>query len=361
MQCLEVNLSSRSYPIFWGEGLWPACIKKLRKMTVEDELFLISDTQVMTYYGQELISLLENAGFVPHHYLITPGENSKTWFTASQILEVMLQKNFSRQVPLLALGGGVVGDLAGFVAALYRRGVPFIQIPTTLLAQVDSAVGGKVAVNHPQGKNMLGTFYQPEAVWLDLRVLNTLPQREWRAGLGEVLKYAILAEPAFLNYLESEAVNVLNRKITVLEKVVKHCLQFKIAVVEKDEFDYGRRQILNLGHTFAHALEKATNFSQYLHGEAVALGLVIALNLACDLGMLAAQVKKRLIDLLRMWGLPESFPAALTEKILLFLADDKKVARGQIQFVLPRDIGKVEIKNGLPQKEVQAVLQRIAK
>jgi 3-dehydroquinate synthase len=273
---VKVNLGKRSYSILLGDNILPECVAGLRQFCREKDVFIVSDTQVEEHYGKMLGELLREQGYFPHFYLIAPGESSKTWDEAEKILEVMLEKNFSRQVPLLALGGGVVGDLAGFVAVLYRRGVPFIQVPTTLLAQVDSSIGGKVAVNHPRGKNMLGTFYQPCVVWADLTTLETLPLREWRSGLGEVLKYALLGERNLFNYLQEHAQAILARSPAVLPVVIERCLRLKAEIVQKDERDEGVRNFLNLGHTFGHALEKATGFQKYQHGEAVAIGLVAA-------------------------------------------------------------------------------------
>lgn len=355
---VEINLGERSYSVLLGDNILPLCVAKLREFCREKNVFIVSDTQVEGYYGKRLAELLKQEGYIPHFYSIESGEGSKTWDNAEKILEVMLERNFSRQVPLLALGGGVVGDLAGFVAAVYRRGIPFIQIPTTLLAQVDSSVGGKVAVNHPRGKNMLGTFYQPRVVWADLSTLETLPLREWQAGLGEVLKYAVLWDRDFFSYLQEHTSAILERKPAVLAAVIERCLLIKAEIVQKDERDEGLRNILNLGHTFGHALEKATGFQKYRHGEAVAIGMVAALHLAETLQMISKAEVEQVILLMQEWGLPVCFPTIILDDVLAFLHDDKKVEQGEVHFILPVALGKVEVKSGIPLEIVRDVLKR---
>ena len=353
---IEINLGARSYSVFLGYHILSHCIAGLADFSREKEVFIVSDTQVNGYYGQMLKDLLTVQGYQPTFYLIEPGEGAKTWANAGKILEAMLGKNLSRQVPLLALGGGVVGDLAGFAAALYHRGVPLIQIPTTLLAQVDSSVGGKVAVNHPCGKNMIGTFYQPKAVWSEITTLETLSLRDWRAGLGEVLKYALLWDRDFFRFLEENAQAILAKKKTVVLQLIERCLLIKAEIVRQDERDEGLRQILNLGHTFGHALEKATNFEKYRHGEAVALGIVMALRLAESLQMINKSEVEAVLSLMQKWGLPLSFSSEYVEGVLKFIHDDKKVENGQVQYILPTGIGKVEVKKGIPPERVFDVL-----
>jgi 3-dehydroquinate synthase len=355
---IDVNLGERSYSVLLGYNILPHCIVRLHKSCREKDVFIISDTQVEGHYGKMLGELLRKQGYLPHFYVIKPGESSKTWNEAEEVLDVMLEKNLSRQVPLLALGGGVVGDLAGFVAALYRRGVPFIQVPTTLLAQVDSSVGGKVAVNHQRGKNMLGTFYQPCAVWADLTTLETLPLREWRAGLGEVLKYALLGDRNLFSYLQEHAQAILARSSAVLPVMIERCLRLKAEIVQKDERDEGLRNILNLGHTFGHALEKATGFQRYRHGEAVAIGLAATLSLAERLQIISQGEVEEVLRLMQLWGLPVSFPETILEDVLLFLHDDKKRKREEEHFILPVAIGKVVVKSGIPDEVVRDVLKK---
>jgi 3-dehydroquinate synthase len=355
---VEVKLAERSYPVLLGEDILLACVAGLKEFCPEKEAFVVSDTTVYRLYGEYLETLLKQEGYQPQKYLLEPGESAKTWHNAEKILDRMLAGNLSRQVPLLALGGGVVGDLAGFVAALYRRGVPFIQIPTTLLAQVDSSVGGKVAVNHPRGKNMLGTFYQPRAVWADLRILQTLDEREWRAGLAEVLKYALLWEEKFFAYLEKHAAEILERKNpAVLSFVIEQCVRIKAEIVRRDERDEGLRNILNLGHTIGHALEKATLFQQYRHGEAVAIGLLAAAKIALELELFSASSLKRLESLMGEWGLPMALPASSIGAVLELIKLDKKVVQKEVHFILPVALGKVTVKKGIAEELIARVLK----
>lgn len=358
---IEVKLAERSYTILLGEQILPGCVAGLKDYTPEKEVFVVSDRQVYSYYGEYLLTLLREEGYQPLTYILEPGEGSKTWQNAAKILDRMLAKNLGRQVPLLAFGGGVVGDLAGFVAALYRRGVPLIQIPTTLLAQVDSSVGGKVAVNHPRGKNMLGTFYQPRAVWADLRTLETLEQREWRAGLAEVLKYGLLWDEKFFAYLEKHASAILQRNnFDVLSSMVEQCVRIKAEIVRQDERDEGIRNILNLGHTIGHALEKATRFQQYRHGEAVAIGLRAAGSIAVELGLFSLEKLNRIEKIMQAWELPISVPASVITDILAYIKLDKKVAQKEVHFILPVDLGKVTVKSGINEKLIERVLQQLA-
>ena len=358
---VEVKLVERSYPVLLGEDILPVCVAGLKEFCPEEEVFVVSDATVYRLYGDYLETLLKEEGYQPLKYLLEPGESAKTWHNAEKILDRMLAGNLGRQVPLLALGGGVVGDLAGFVAALYRRGVPFVQIPTTLLAQVDSSVGGKVAVNHPRGKNMLGTFYQPRAVWADLRTLQTLDEREWRAGLAEVLKYALLWEEKFFAYLEKHAAEIFERKNpAVLSFVIEQCVRIKAEIVRRDERDEGLRNILNLGHTIGHALEKATLFQQYRHGEAVAIGLLAAAKIALELGLFSASSLERLERLMRVWGLPMTLPASTFGAVLEYIKLDKKVMRKEVHFILPVALGKVLVKKGIAEELIARVLKEVA-
>lgn len=357
---IEVKLAERSYAILLGEQILPACVAGLKEFTPEKEVFVVSDRQVYSHYGEYLLTLLRKEGYQPFTYILEPGESSKTWQNAAKILDRMLVKNLSRQVPLLALGGGVVGDLAGFVAALYRRGVPLLQIPTTLLAQVDSSVGGKVAVNHPRGKNMLGTFYQPRAVWADLHTLETLDQREWRAGLAEVLKYGLLWDEEFFLYLEKHAAEILRRNnAAVLSFMIEQCVRIKAEIVRRDERDEGLRNILNLGHTVGHALEKATRFQQYRHGEAVAIGLRAAGKIAVEMGLFSSSKLIRVEKLMQSWELPISVPASVIQDILDFIKLDKKVTQKEVHFILPVELGKVTVKRGITEELIEMVLQQM--
>lgn len=359
IRTIEVALGERSYPIIIGYNHLAQCAAALKEYTSEDTVMLISDSAVHDLYGPGLIGILERMGYRPISYIVSPGEESKSWEQAGLILERMLAQNLGRRTPVLALGGGVVGDLAGFVASLYRRGVPFIQIPTTLLAQVDSSVGGKVAVNHPLGKNMLGSFYQPVAVWADLSALDSLPEKEWLAGLAEVIKYAVIKDETFLRFLEDHSQEILMRNHQIIPEIIQRCCQIKAEIVSLDERDEGLRNILNFGHTIGHALESATYYKQYRHGDAVAIGMIGALELACYLGDLDRDSADRVKRLILSWGLPVSFPAHLLEDILELLIHDKKVAGRELTFVLPTALGQVMLKKGISREIVRKAMLEI--
>lgn len=361
LQYVEVPLQERNYKIYYGYDILSCCVQKLKELTSEKELFVVSDSNVYTHYGTYFEELLRNSGFTWDLHIISPGEKSKSWQEAETILNEILEKNLSRKSALLALGGGITGDLAGFVAALYKRGMTFIQVPTTLLAQVDSSVGGKVAVNHSLGKNMLGTFYQPSAVWADLSTLKTLPQTEWVAGLAEVLKYAVIKDKAFFCYLEEHADKILDRKAEVVPHIIKRCCQIKAQVVCEDERDEGLRNILNFGHTIGHGLEKTTGFTVYRHGEAVSVGMVGALYLAELLGMIDKESTERVKSLLEKWQLPTDFSASLLEDVILSLSYDKKVLGKQPVFILPLELGTVVIKKDISRKAIKQCLRKLVK
>lgn len=356
---LKVDLAERSYNIMIGYDILPQCAAQLGGADGGKGLFIISDSNVFELYGEKLLKFLPDQGQKAGHFIMPAGEEAKSWHVASEILTKMLELNLNREACVLALGGGVVGDMAGFCAALYRRGIPFYQIPTTLLAQVDSSVGGKVAVNHPLGKNMLGTFYQPREVWADLSLLETLPPEEWRAGLAEVVKYGVIWDAHFFDFLEENVDKVLARSPEVLPCVIERCCQIKAEVVVQDERDEGLRNILNFGHTIGHALESATQYKIYRHGEAVAIGMLGAFHLARALGMTDDKALERFRNLLQQWGLPCSFPAGLLEAAAAKLIYDKKASGEKLIFILPEQIGKVIIQKGVTPAEAKAAMRKL--
>lgn len=355
-----VDLDDRSYQVKIGYDIWPECIKSLKKTSIEKEVFIVSDKNVYNLYGRYLKELLCSSGFGIKTFVIEPGEKSKSWEQASSILDKMLSSNLGRKSPVIALGGGVVGDLAGFIAALYRRGVPFIQVPTSLLAQVDSSVGGKVAVNHPLGKNMIGTFYQPTEVWANLTTLESLPEEEWRAGLAEVLKYAIIWDYDFYIFIENNAEAILRKDKRVMPKIIEHCCSIKAQVVNKDEKDEGLRNILNFGHTIGHALEKATMYQRYRHGEAVAVGIMGAFYLAREMKMIDGLEIEKIHNVLNNWGLPTKYPVSLTEEVELSMYYDKKITDKRLVFILPLKIGEVCICKDIPKEALRKALEYIS-
>ncbi|MDX9871586.1 MAG: 3-dehydroquinate synthase [Clostridia bacterium] len=357
---VKVELGERSYPIHIGYGILPQCTVALSGANGGQDLFLISDSNVFPLYGEKLLRLLSGKACNVYQYIMPAGEEAKSWETASALLTKMLEANLSRQAQVIALGGGVVGDMAGFAAALYRRGISFYQIPTTLLAQVDSSVGGKVAVNHPLGKNMLGTFYQPRAVWADLSLLESLPLPEWRAGLAEVIKYGCIWDASFFEFLEENADKVLERSPEVLPFVIERCCRIKAEIVGRDERDEGLRNILNFGHTVGHALESATQYKTYRHGEAVAVGMLAAFMLARTLKMTDDQTVERLRKLLHTWGLPCTVPARLLDTAAAQLIYDKKASAHELVFILPERLGQAVIKKGVTLKEAKDAMRRIS-
>jgi 3-dehydroquinate synthase len=340
---LEVELGARSYKIYCGQGLLRKAASLLANLNLAAPCLVVSNSTVAGHYWPVLEQSLKAAGWQPHLALAPDGEEAKTLTVAARLYDAALAAGIERGSAIIALGGGVVGDVTGFVAATWLRGVPFIQCPTTLLAQVDASVGGKVAVNHPRGKNLIGAFYQPAAVIADLDTLTTLPPREIRAGLAEVIKYGVILDASFFAYLEEHLEAALGGAAEVLEAIVLRCCTLKAAVVAGDERESGRRAILNFGHTIGHAVEAGTGFTTYRHGEAVAMGMVAAARLAVRRGIFAEQETGRLVQLLQRAGLPVELPAVDREAFLAALGYDKKVKQGQLRMVLPEAIGRVQI------------------
>ena len=359
VRCIEVNLDQRGYRVLLGSGILSQCVSGLDKLRLEKDIFVISDSNVYPLYGIYLEDLLGGAGYRPARFIMPAGEKAKSWRQAGAVLGKMLAENLGRKSGVIALGGGVVGDLAGLAAALYRRGVPLIHVPTTLLAQVDSSIGGKTAVNHPLGKNMIGTFYQPAAVWADFSTLASLPQDEWVAGLAEVLKYAVIRDNDLFCLLEEQSRLVLERNQEVMADVIARCCRIKAEIVSADEKDEGLRNILNFGHTIGHALESATRFKGYKHGEAVAVGMVGALELAVDLGLLDSASSERTKQVLRTWRLPVAFPSSLLRAVRRNLYYDKKVTDKELVFVLPVALGEVIIRRGIPEDALNRTLEKL--
>ncbi|WP_058557842.1 3-dehydroquinate synthase [Thiohalocapsa sp. ML1] len=338
---LEVELGDRSYPILIGPGLIadPACYAAAIRGR---QVLVVSNETVAPLYLDALLAGLH--GFDCHRVILPDGEQYKTLDTLNLIFDRLLEARLARDVTLVALGGGVVGDMAGFAAACYQRGVDFVQVPTTLLAQVDSSVGGKTGVNHPRGKNMIGAFHQPRAVVADTDTLATLPDRELAAGLAEVVKYGLIRDPAFFDWLEANRTRLLARDADALAEAIERSCRNKAEVVAADERESGQRALLNLGHTFGHAIEAGMGYGAWLHGEAVAAGMVLAAELSARLGWLDAEDVQRTRALLAGFALPVDPPTALgTERWLALMAVDKKVQAGQLRLVLLRGIGHAAV------------------
>jgi 3-dehydroquinate synthase len=358
MRTVAVPLGSRSYPIFVGAGL----LSSLGRLCAERELgrrcAVVSDDRVARLYAKPALAALRSAGFEPLLICVPHGEKSKSLKSVRAGCDQLAAARLERSSFIVALGGGVVGDLAGFLAAIYLRGIPFVQAPTTLLAQVDSSVGGKVGVNLKAGKNLVGAFHQPRFVLCDLRTLNSLPPREFRSGLAEVIKYGIIADAPLFARLERDLPRLLRRDAGVLADVVARCCELKARVVRQDETETGLRAILNFGHTIGHAIENISGYGKYLHGEAIAIGQVAAAKLSAQLTGLSADDAARIERLFRRAGLPAAvrFSAAARARLLAAMQRDKKVSAGRVKFVLARRIGRVEPGHEVPPALLEEVL-----
>jgi 3-dehydroquinate synthase len=340
---LIVDLGARSYRILCGAGLLEQTGFLLAGLKLSPSCLLVTNATVGPLYASRVEASLQEAGFNSQTVVVPEGEAAKSLAVAARLYDAALEAGLDRQSAVIALGGGIVGDVAGFGAATFLRGVPFVQIPTTILAQVDASVGGKVAVNHPLGKNLVGAFHQPRLVVSDLATLATLPLREVKAGLAEVIKYGVIADAGFFAYLEEKVAAALALEPAVLAEIVYHSCLIKAHIVEKDECEGGLRAILNFGHTLGHALETLTGYGALHHGEAVAVGMVAAARLAQARGWLAAVEVGRLLNLLKQTGLPVAIPPLEQESLLKAIERDKKTRGGTLHMVLPRRIGKVEV------------------
>lgn len=342
METLSVNLGPRSYQILIGAGLLEEIGLLLRQHhPATPRVALVTDSIVGKLYKEKIVNILTQAGFDPWVVEIPTGEEHKNLAWLAFLYDKLVEGRIERRSPLIALGGGVIGDLAGLAAATFQRGLPFIQIPTTLLAQVDSSVGGKTAINHPAGKNLIGVFYQPRLVVIDVDTLKTLPRREFVAGIAEVIKYGVILNPELFALLEEQLSSFLRLDPALLTAVVKTCCQLKALVVEEDETEGDYRAILNFGHTLGHAIENVTSYKRFLHGEAVAIGMVFAAHLSSKRGHCNAQLKERLCRLLKKAGLPVTVPKELKDEYLLrSMAIDKKTSGGKIKFVCIEELGK---------------------
>ncbi|HTN77829.1 MAG TPA: 3-dehydroquinate synthase [Pirellulaceae bacterium] len=352
---VRVNLRERSYDITIGTHvLADAGAVTLARGPVS-HCVLITDENVQPRHAQTVADSLAEAGINVDLLVVPAGEESKSIEVANELWQAMLAAGTDRKSWVVAVGGGVIGDLAGFMAATYARGLSFLQVPTTLLADVDSSVGGKVGVNLPGAKNMVGAFWQPAAVLIDTQALTTLPEREYLSGLAEIVKYGMILDADFLSYLEAHANEILAREPASLTKIIARSCELKAAVVEQDEREEtGLRAVLNYGHTFAHAIEAVAGYGEYLHGEAVAIGMQCAARLAAALGRIPREVVDRQERLLLALRLPVSVPKQLDEAALLAaMQHDKKVEHGRLRFVLPTKIGHVELVGGIESKLVR--------
>ena len=358
MDKLHVDLSQHGYDIWMGTPLSSMLVPFLAAAQYSKAL-IVSDTNVEKWYLGALQESLASVGLSAAHHCVPAGERAKSLAEAEKIYTCAIEAGLDRRSVVFALGGGVVGDLAGFVAATYMRGVSFLQVPTSLLAQVDSSVGGKVAVNHPLGKNLIGAFYQPEGVFMDLSFLDTLPQRELCTGLGEIVKYGVIYDEAFFRYLEAQADCVLHRDRAALARIVLRSCEIKAAVVSQDEKEAGLRQILNFGHTLGHAIEKETGYVRYNHGEAVAIGMMGAAFISAALGRTTQGAVDRLEALLQRLSLPVRAEGCDADKLYAAIFHDKKAISGRVTWILMEEIGRVTATADVPEKVVREAIRRV--
>lgn len=338
METITVALGARSYPIYIGSEIFDRAELYVPHFA-QKKAALVTNETVAPLYLDRLSNALRAAGVDVVPIVLPDGERHKNWQTLNSIYDSLLRNRCERKTTIVALGGGVVGDLAGFAAASFLRGVPFIQVPTTLLAQVDSSVGGKTGINHPLGKNMIGAFYQPKAVIADISTLSSLPDRELSAGLAEVIKYGLIRDLPFFEWLEQHMEKLLAREPQALAYAVRRSCENKAEVVGADEREEGERALLNLGHTFGHAIETAGNYERWLHGEAVALGTVLAARLSVAVAQMHPSLVARIESLLRAAKLPVDPPALGAERYIKLMSNDKKVEQGKMRFVTLNGIG----------------------
>ena len=355
MESLRVALGERSYPIHIGAGLLDATALYAPHLA-GGSAAVVTNEVVAPLYLPRVKKALEAAGARVAEIVLDDGEQAKRWESLERVFDALLAARCGRDTLIVALGGGVIGDLAGFAAAVYQRGVAFLQVPTTLLAQVDSSVGGKTAINHGEGKNMIGAFHQPRAVITDVETLDTLPDRELRAGLAEVIKHALALDLPFVEWLEKSIDQLLARERSALVYALRRCCELKAGVVAADERESGVRALLNFGHTFGHAIEAGTGYGTWLHGEAIAAGMVMAAELSARANLIAAADVQRVRSLLGRAGLPLTGPALSTERLMQLMALDKKAARGRVRFVLLNAIGTASLREGVDERLVREAI-----
>ena len=353
---LQVGLAERSYPIFIEEGCLQRVGVDLAEKKIAGKYCVIADNYVAELYGDTLLQSLAGAGVSAELIPFPRGEANKTLQTVGVLASQLARKGLGRKDGLIALGGGVTGDITGFLASSYMRGIPFVQIPTTLLAQVDSSVGGKTGVDIPEGKNLMGAFYQPKAVYIDMRVLSTLPVEEMLNGLAEVIKYGVIQSHEFLDFLENNHEKILKKEAGIIGEMIQTCCRIKAEIVAADERETDKRRILNFGHTIGHAVEAASDFS-IPHGFAVAIGMVAASRISLAKRILRQEEFDYIHSIILKFGLPTDVPGALSrDSIKNYLLTDKKTINGRVYFVLPTSMDRVIITNEVTDKQIDEVL-----
>lgn len=355
MLCTQIHIGKEPYPLYIGKDLIGRLDSLLSSYIKNRPVFMLTDENVFNYYGTTIIDVLKNNGAKFDHFIITSGEESKSIDNYREIIDKLTDEKYNRNSVLIAVGGGVVGDLGGFVASTYMRGIDIVHIPTTLLAQVDSSIGGKTGINYEGFKNLLGTFYHPKAVVVDTNTLNTLPNREFIAAFGEVIKYGMLGNYELLVDLDKNYVKYLNRAID-LDKIILKCIKMKEQIVIKDERDFGLRQTLNLGHTFAHGIESSTSFNKFFHGEAVALGLLLAANLSFYLKLITVDYYRFIKNIIYKYYSNLFGYKFNGEEILKSMAMDKKNKDNYITFILPTDKEQVKVFNNIPMEIIRKTI-----
>ncbi len=356
MKKLRIDLADRSYDILIGRNFLSSLGDHLSLLKSSRRALVVTNPVINKLYGKVLSEGLNSAGLAIECVEIPEGEAHKTLQDAQTIYNHLIENQYDRNTLLVALGGGVIGDLTGFVAATFLRGVPCIQVPTTLLSQVDSSVGGKTAVNHPQGKNLIGAFYQPRLVAIDLDTLRSLPPDEFRAGMAEVIKYGVIEDPKLFAFLEQNSKKILDQDTECLQYIIETSCAIKSKVVEHDERESNYRMVLNFGHTIGHAIEALTAYSQFKHGEALAIGMVHAAKLSCQLGKCSKEVVQKIEALVNMFGLPSNLPKFSAAEYIETLYRDKKAHDKNIRFILVKNIGTVEIVDRVAESDIQKVL-----
>ena len=354
-----VKTATEKYPVFVGYGLLNSLGEKIKEAGLSGRVSIISDETVFSIYGNRVKDVLKQDGFIVNSFTVQPGEASKNIHSLVKIYDFLVGHRAERDDILIALGGGMIGDLAGFAAATFLRGMPWVQVPTSLVAMVDASIGGKVGIDHPQGKNLIGAFYQPRLVVADVETLNSLPERELTSGWAEVIKYGLILDKGFFELLESNVGRLVKLEPDVLTQAIAHSAAIKAQIVSEDERERGRRTLLNYGHTIAHGLEAATGYSHFLHGEAVAIGMMGAAKLSQRLRLLSSDTVSRQQRLLERFNLPISFSQIDLTRIMKAMELDKKTKGKAIRWVLLKDIGEAVIHGDVPQQELVTVLQEL--
>jgi 3-dehydroquinate synthase len=358
IKTLALELAERSYEIHIGPNLLVGLGKKLKTLLPGKQIAVVSNETVAPLYLTPVLASLQQSGFATTQVILPDGEKHKNWQSLETIFDTLIENRFERSATILALGGGVIGDMSGYAAASLLRGINFIQVPTTLLAQVDASVGGKTGINHTLGKNLIGAFYQPKMVAMDTNTLTTLSPRDFSSGLAEVIKYGIIWDADFFSYLEENMTAILKLETEPLTHLLYTCCAIKAEVVARDERESGSRALLNLGHTFGHAIETLAGYGNILHGEGVAIGMVMAAQLSSIMGLCDAQTVVRIQRLLQKANLPITAPSNFApDDYLEAMGRDKKVSEGKIRVILNGDIGQAKIYSDIPHQQIkQAIL-----